>query len=101
MEEIKRGPAHFDTSNLVVEQHFAISKDGTRVPYFQLSKRGLALDGNNATLLYGYGGFEVSLTPYYDAATGVGWSEAGGVYVVANIRGGAEYGPGWHQAALR
>ena len=100
-EALKTSPTFFNANDLIVEQHFAISKDGTRIPYFQLAKSNLVLDGNNPTLLNGYGGFEVSMTPYYDALTGVGWSEAGGVYVVANIRGGGEYGPAWHQAALK
>jgi prolyl oligopeptidase len=98
---IKKSPAFFDAKGLHVEQHFAKSKDGTRVPYFQVSKKALALDGKAPTLLYGYGGFEVSMTPGYNAVAGVAWQERGGVYVVANIRGGGEYGPAWHQAALR
>jgi prolyl oligopeptidase len=98
---LKRSPAFFDTKGLVVEQHFAKSKDGTRVPYFQVSRKQLALDGKAPTLLYGYGGFEASLTPGYDPISGAAWDERGGVYVVANIRGGGEYGPAWHQAALR
>jgi prolyl oligopeptidase len=98
--QLKKSPTYFDAKGLVVEQHFAKSKDGTRVPYFQISRDKLALDGSNPTLLYGYGGFEVSLTPGYDAVSGAVWEERGGVYVLANIRGGAEYGPAWHQAAL-
>ncbi|TMQ05974.1 MAG: S9 family peptidase [Deltaproteobacteria bacterium] len=97
---IKNSPAFFDARGLVVEQHFATSRDGTRVPYFQISRDKLTLDGSHPTLLYGYGGFEVSLTPGYDAISGAVWEERGGVYVLANIRGGAEYGPAWHQAAL-
>jgi prolyl oligopeptidase len=98
---IKKSPAFFDASGLVVEQHFATSKDGTKVPYFQISKDKLALDSSHPTVLYGYGGFEISLTPGYDPLAGAGWEERGGVYVMANIRGGAEYGPAWHQAALK
>jgi prolyl oligopeptidase len=71
------------------------------VPYFQVSQKGLALDGKNPTLLYGYGGFESSETPRYSGTVGQGWLRRGGVYVVANIRGGGEYGPRWHQAALK
>jgi prolyl oligopeptidase len=97
---LKRSPAFFDAKGLIVEQHFAKSKDGTRVPYFQVSRKTLALEGKNPTLLYGYGGFEISLTPSYDAIAGSMWDERGGVYVIANIRGGGEYGPAWHQAAL-
>jgi prolyl oligopeptidase len=84
-----------------VEQQFATSKDGTRVPYFVVWPRGAQADGANPTLLYGYGGFEVSLQPSYSGAIGRAWTGRGGVYVVANIRGGGEYGPGWHQAALK
>ena len=94
-------PAFFDTSGLVVEQREATSKDGTRVPYFLVMKEDAARDGSNPTLLYGYGGFEVSLTPGYSASVGASWLERGGVYVVANIRGGGEFGPRWHQAALK
>ena len=98
---LKRSPAFFDATGLVAAQHFATSKDGTRVPYFQVSREALALDGKAPTVLYGYGGFEISLTPGYDPVSGAAWLERGGVYVVANIRGGGEYGPAWHQAALR
>ena len=77
------------------------SDDGTRVPYFQVSPAGLTLDGENPTLLYGYGGFEIPMMPGYAPAMGRAWLARGGVYVVANIRGGGEYGPRWHQAALK
>jgi prolyl oligopeptidase len=100
-ETLKQLPAFFDASGLEIQQHFATSKDGTKVPYFMVSRKGLTLDGDNPTLLYGYGGFEVSLTPGYSAGVGRAWLTQGGVYVVANIRGGGEYGPRWHQAALR
>ncbi|MBI1753775.1 MAG: S9 family peptidase [Acidobacteria bacterium] len=99
--KLKELPAFFHASGLEVTQHFAASKDGTKVPYFQIAKKGLKLDGANPTLLYGYGGFEVSLTPGYSAGIGRAWLTQGGVYVVANIRGGGEYGPRWHQAALK
>ena len=99
--KLKQLPAFFDASGYEINQHFATSKDGTKVPYFMVSRKGMALDGDNPTLLYGYGGFEVSLTPSYSATVGRGWLSQGGVYVVANIRGGGEYGPRWHQAALR
>ena len=98
---LKHMPAFFDASGFEVSQNFATSKDGTRVPYFMVAKRDLKLDGSNPTLQYGYGGFEVSLTPSYSATVGRGWLTQGGVYVVANIRGGGEYGPRWHQAALK
>ncbi|GAB3340559.1 prolyl oligopeptidase family serine peptidase [Marilutibacter aestuarii] len=100
-EPLKSMPAFFDASNGVVEQHFATSEDGTRVPYFLVRPRDLERNGKAPTLLYGYGGFEVSLTPGYSATVGKGWLEKGGVYAVANIRGGGEYGPKWHQAALK
>lgn len=100
-EALKTMPRFFDADGMQVAQHFATSKDGTRVPYFIVHKKDMALDGNNPTLLYGYGGFEVSLTPGYSGTIGKGWLEKGGVYVVANIRGGGEYGPRWHQAALK
>jgi|LSQX01.1.fsa_nt_gb prolyl oligopeptidase len=100
-EKLKELPAFFDASGLEVSQHFALSKDGTRVPYFQVARKGIELDGNHPTLLYGYGGFEISMTPDYNPRVGLAWLARGGVYVVANIRGGGEYGPRWHQAALR
>jgi prolyl oligopeptidase len=100
-EVLKTMPVFFDASKDVIEQHFAVSKDGTKVPYFLVRPKDLAFDGTAPTLLYGYGGFEVSLTPAYSGIVGKGWLEAGGVYAVANIRGGGEYGPRWHQAALK
>jgi len=98
---IKQDPDFFDASAFTVSQHFATSKDGTRVPYFEIAPKGLKLDGSHRTLLYGYGGFEISLQPHYSGSIGRAWLERGGVYVVANIRGGGEYGPAWHQAALK
>jgi prolyl oligopeptidase len=100
-ERLKSLPAFFNADGLAIEQHFATSKDGTRVPYFQVGPKELKLDGSNPTQLYGYGGFEVSQTPTYSATVGRAWLQQGGVFVVANIRGGGEYGPRWHQAALR
>jgi prolyl oligopeptidase len=100
-QPLKQMPAFFDGSQYAVSQHFAISKDGTRVPYFMVARKDLALDGSNPALLYGYGGFEISLTPNYAPSAARGWLHYGGVYVVANIRGGGEYGPRWHQAALK
>jgi prolyl oligopeptidase len=99
--KLKSLPAFFDASQLAVEQREAVSKDGTQVPYFLVAKKGVPRDGKNPTLLYGYGGFEVSLTPGYSATVGAAWLERGGVYAVANIRGGGEFGPKWHQAALQ
>ncbi|GAA2591062.1 prolyl oligopeptidase family serine peptidase [Streptomyces axinellae] len=98
VETLKRAPARFSTEGLCVRQHFAESADGTRVPYFVVGPE--RQEGPVPTLLYGYGGFEVSLTPSHSAVTGRTWLERGGAYVVANIRGGAEYGPDWHRAAL-
>ena len=98
---LKQLPGFFDKTGLAITQHEALSKDGTRVPYFQVARENLALDGKNPTLLYGYGGFEVSMTPSYSGGIGAAWLEQGGVYILANIRGGGEFGPGWHQAALK
>lgn len=115
-EVIRSSPSYFDDSAYEVQQHFAVSADGTRVPYFQVASKDLVLDGQNPTQLSGYGGFEVSRTPAYSGAIGRAWLERrtegsagadgaehsrGGVYVVANIRGGGEYGPSWHRAALQ
>ena len=100
-ELLKQLPSFFKADGLEVSQHEAVSKDGTRVPYFQVARRGLVLDGSSPTLLYGYGGFEVSQTPSYNAGRGASWLERGGVFVLANIRGGGEFGPSWHQAALK
>ena len=98
-DKIKETPGYFDTEGLAVSQHFATSEDGTKVPYFQIGPKDQS--GPLPTLLYGYGGFEVSMTPGYRGVTGAAWLEKGGVYVLANIRGGGEYGPRWHQAALK
>lgn len=99
--QLKSLPPQYDSTNLSVEQRCAISKDGTEIPYFIIMKKDLVLDGKNPTLLYGYGGFEVSLGPHYIATAGLAWLERGGVYVEANIRGGGEFGPSWHQAGLK
>jgi len=99
--EVKDLPAFFDASPYEVTQHFTESEDGTRVPYFMVARKDLAYDGDNPTLIYSYGGFEVSLRPSYSATIGMDWLEAGGVYVLANIRGGGEYGPNWHRQAQR
>jgi prolyl oligopeptidase len=100
VRQIKAQPPKFDASNLVAEQYEATSSDGTRVPYFLIHRRDIRLDGNNPTLLYAYGGFEVSQTPVYSSTTGKLWLEKGGVYALANIRGGGEFGPKWHEAGL-
>jgi prolyl oligopeptidase len=94
-------PAYFDASNLEVKQFKAKSKDGTMIPYFMVSRKDLKMDGTNPTLVYAYGGFEISSLPYYWAAMGVSWIDKGGVYVLANIRGGGEYGPKWHLDAMK
>ena len=96
---IKSLPARFDASGMVTEQFEATSKDGTKIPYFVTRPRNLA--GPAPAVLYGYGGFEISLTPSYSANFGRLWLTHGGIYVVANIRGGGEFGPGWHNAALK
>ena len=101
LRKLKSLPSFFDATGLEVEQREALSKDGTRIPYFLVSKKGLPRNGKNPTLLYGYGGFEVSMTPNYSAGVGSSWLSQGGVYAVANIRGGGEFGPKWHQAALK
>ena len=100
-EILKSLPKFFDGSGLTIQQRFATSADGTRIPYFMVSAHRIPLDGSQPTLLYGYGGFEISLLPNYGGSVGRAWLSQGGVYVVANIRGGGEYGPRWHQAALK
>jgi prolyl oligopeptidase len=100
-EKLKSLPTFFNAEGLEITQHEATSKDGTRIPYFQVGKKGLELSGGNPTLLYGYGGFEIPMLPSYGAAVGSAWLERGGVYVLANIRGGGEFGPKWHEAARK
>jgi len=101
IREVRRLPAMFDARGLVVDQHEATSRDGTRVPYFVVHQEGLTTDGRNPTLLYGYGGFQISMTPWYGEITGKAWLERGGVLAVANIRGGGEFGPDWWKAAQK
>jgi prolyl oligopeptidase len=116
-EVIRSSPSFFNEADYEVQQHFTVSRDGTRVPYFQVASKDLVLDGQNPTQLSGYGGFEISRTPAYSGVIGRAWLDRrtaesagadgeaphsrGGVYVVANIRGGGEYGPAWHRAALQ
>jgi prolyl oligopeptidase len=100
-ERLKQSPAFFHAGGLKVSQHEAVSKDGTRVPYFQIGPENLPADGSTPTLLYGYGGFEIPLLPGYEPIAGAAWLERKHVYVIANIRGGGEFGPEWHQAALK
>ncbi|WP_396594794.1 prolyl oligopeptidase family protein [Brevundimonas sp. R86498] len=99
MSQVKTIPAKFDASGMTVEQFEARSADGTMIPYFVVHQSDMPLDGSNATLLYGYGGFQVSQLPGYSPTVGKLWLERGGVYVVANVRGGGEFGPNWHEAA--
>jgi prolyl oligopeptidase len=99
--EIKSIPARFDASNIVVEQFQTSSKDGEKIPYFVVRQKDIKFDGTNPTLQYAYGGFQVSLKPSYSGLLGKNWLEQGGVYVLANIRGGGEFGPNWHQAGLK
>lgn len=98
---LKTSPARFDAAGLEIGQFEAVSKDGTRIPYFVVSKKGVKLDGNTPTLLYGYGGFQSSSLPGYSGTTGKLWLEKGGAYVLGNMRGGGEFGPQWHQTAMR
>src|SRR5665213_1122301 len=100
-EKLKSLPALFDGGGLEVRQFEAVSKDGTHVPYFLVGAKNLQLDGNNVTLLSGYGGFEIPMLPGYNPLIGAAWLERGGVYVLANIRGGGEFGPKWHNAARK
>ncbi len=98
---LKQAPSFFDSAGLTVHQHFAVSDDGTRIPYFVVAPDSAVPPGGRPTLLSGYGGFETSLQPGYGGARGRAWLARGGCYVVANIRGGGEYGPRWHSAALK
>lgn len=98
---LKQTPTYFDKAGLEMTQHEATAPDGTKIPYFQVSRAGLELDGAHPTLLYGYGGFQISMKPGYSGTWGRSWLERGGVYALANIRGGGEFGPMWHQAALK
>lgn len=98
---IKVSPSFFTHEEIRVQQKFVKSTDGVMVPYFLVHKSDLNYNGLNPTILYGYGGFEITLSPNFNNALGSSWLEKGGVYVVANIRGGGEYGPKWHQSALK
>ena len=98
---LKSREPKFDAQGMRAEQYFAQSADGTQVPYFVVWPAGAKLDGKNPTLLYGYGGFEVSMQPWYSGGFGRAWYGRGGVLVLANIRGGGEFGPNWHQAAIK
>lgn len=100
-EKLKSLPDFFDASNLAVTQHEATSKDGTKIPYFQVMRKDAKMDGKNPTILYGYGGFEVSQVPTYSGFVGNGWLAKGGVWVLSNLRGGGEFGPAWNRVARR
>ena len=100
-QKVKSLPPRFDAASLTVDQFEVASTDGVKVPYFVLRKKDLKFDGANPALLYAYGGFQVSMTPSYSGTIGKLWMERGGVYVLANIRGGGEFGPAWHQAGLK
>ncbi|HEY2378299.1 MAG TPA: prolyl oligopeptidase family serine peptidase [Gemmatimonadaceae bacterium] len=101
VSKVKSRRAQFDASRDTVEQLEAASTDGTRIPYFVVHPKGMKLDGSNPTILTAYGGFEISMTPNYQDVGGKLWLERGGVYVLANIRGGGEFGPAWHEAGLK
>jgi len=100
-EKMKYLPAFFEAKGLKTVQYETTSKDGTKIPYFVVMREDTKLDGSNPTILYGYGGFEVSMLPNYSGTIGAGWLEKGGVWVLANLRGGGEFGPKWHTIALR
>jgi prolyl oligopeptidase len=98
---LKRAPAFFDAQGMNVQQHFTTSQDGTRIPYFVVLPKGALADGSTPTVLYGYGGFEISQRPFYASTFGSAWLAHGGAFVLANIRGGGEFGPDWHTAATK
>lgn len=101
LKKLKSLPEYFKAGNLVVEQRWATSKDGTKIPYYLVKNKKLTNNSKNPTLLYAYGGFEIPMRPNYSGVMGKAWLEAGGTYVLANIRGGGEFGPSWHQSALK
>ncbi len=99
--KVKTMPAFFDAAGMTTEQLEATSKDGTKVPYFVVRPKGVRDDGTSPTLLNGYGGFEISEVPHYSGVLGASWLSRGGVFVLANIRGGGEFGPAWHKGAVK
>lgn len=101
IQKVKSLSSFFPTEKYQVLQYEAVSKDGTKIPYFVVGSKSMKYDGKNPTLLYAYGGFEIPMLPAYNAVTGTAWLEKGGVYVLANIRGGGEFGPKWHQVGLK
>ena len=100
-ELLKSRPTFFEAAGMRAEQLFATSKDGTRIPYFVVWPKGTKADGTNPTILYGYGGYQISMQPSYSGVYGNAWYNRGGVLVVANIRGGGEFGPQWHTSATK
>ncbi|MEL7197615.1 MAG: prolyl oligopeptidase family serine peptidase [Pseudomonadota bacterium] len=98
---LKTSPARFEAAGMEVEQHEAVSKDGTKIPYFIVKPAGMEMTGDTAVLMSGYGGFQIPRLPGYLGTTGKLWLERGGAYVLANLRGGGEFGPEWHQTAIR
>ena len=100
-ESLKSNPVFFDSQGMRTEQRFTTSKDGTQVPYFVVYPKNYKSDGTNPTVLYGYGGYQISKAPFYSGGWGTTWYQRGGVFVVANIRGGGEFGPAWHQSAIK
>jgi prolyl oligopeptidase len=98
---LKTEPAYFDPAGMDVEQHQATSADGTKIPYFIVKPAGMTMNGETPVLMSGYGGFQIPRLPAYLGSTGKLWMERGGAYVLANLRGGGEFGPGWHQTAIR
>ena len=101
VKQVKAMPARFDASNDVVEQFEATSSDGTKIPYFIVHRKDIKLDGSTPTIMTAYGGFELSYTPFYSGTMGKLWLEQGGSFAVANIRGGGEFGPAWHEAGRK
>jgi prolyl oligopeptidase len=100
-ELLKSNPIFFDKAGMRTEQRFAKSKDGTQVPYFVVYPKNYNADGSHPTVLYGYGGYQISMEPFYSGSWGTTWYQRGGVFVVANIRGGGEFGPAWHKSAIK
>ena len=101
VKQVKAMPARFDATNDVVEQFEATSSDGTKIPYFIVHRKNIPLDGSTPTIMTAYGGFEISYTPFYSGTMGKLWLEQGGSFAVANIRGGGEFGPAWHEAGRK
>jgi prolyl oligopeptidase len=99
--QVRTTPARFDATGLTVDQFEAASSDGTKIPYFVVHRAGVPMNGTTPTIMTAYGGFEVSMTPSYSGSVGKLWLEQGGAYVLANIRGGGEFGPKWHDAGLK